>query len=191
MLCCDPKTLQLVARRVRLIKEAVEPEPPEYTKRQVRPRATTRRVPPRGLPLGKGGHDCGRPASLDPSWLVTRLGGAIGLGRPRPTRDAPAALASDGELAEVGRRASNMRSTAPQLDAIRALLNCMPSPSTELLLPSKCIHPHHHPLHPAPAREQVDPAKMTRFAKGPDGTRGFAVGRGKGLTPASARAAET
>jgi hypothetical protein len=36
VLCADPKTLQLVARRVRLTKEAAEPEAPEYTKRQVR-----------------------------------------------------------------------------------------------------------------------------------------------------------
>jgi len=38
-------------------------------------------------------------------------------------------------------------------------------------------------------KRQVDPAKMTRFAKGPDGTRGFAIGRGKPLAPVDERAA--
>ena len=33
---------------------------------------------------------------------------------------------------------------------------------------------------PREKQRQVDPAKMTRFAKGPDGTRGFAAGRGRG-----------
>jgi len=39
-------------------------------------------------------------------------------------------------------------------------------------------------------KRQINPAKQTRFAKGPDGTRGFGIGRGKPLAPPTASAAE-
>ena len=35
-------------------------------------------------------------------------------------------------------------------------------------------------------KRDIDPSKITRYAKGPDGTKGFAMGRGRPLAPAAA-----